>query len=302
MNTFSTNELVFLVLAFIVLAGLSFSILHRLFFLVFRMGDYKLKLQRYNDMVFESQLEGAKPQNDFIIKICAPFTVFFQSFLKPRNIKETDRLITLAGWYGKITGLQFKILSILIKLFGLAVFVFTAVIGSWIIGVIIFLGCFFLPGFYLSSHAHDNEKKLIAGFPQFVRVVVGFLEYNPLPVAVQKAIPHCSKCWQDILTRFCAKVETTNDVKASLEWLRNEAPIPVVTNFVDTATDTLDLGGSVREAFDTQIADVERTMQEIYIGIVNTRENLTLITSVLLLLATLAVVAYPAVKGIMEIL
>lgn len=236
-----------------------FFLARSLFILVFSMENYNVHRKRLKQLQFNNKKEEME-MSELIDKVTKPVIRHILPRLKPKDLDQLERDLKMAKWEKNFTPIQYRALSLTLKIAGLvlgfllynAVAPFLGIL--W--GVLLIFGLDFL----LRNSKNNRKQKLIADFPDFIRITEGYLTANVgFSQAVAESIKYVGEEWKPILQNFVVECDVKS-IDEALENLRNDVDLFEVREFVALVKLTLEQGGSASESFSAQ-ADKIREMQ-----------------------------------------
>ena len=151
----------------------------------------------------------------------------------------------------------------------------------------------FLMDFLYKSDLKSKNAILFSDFPDFIRIVSGYLVANmPLVQAIEESIKYVSEDWRPILSQFIVDCNSRG-VDAALEGLRNTVNIFEVREFVALVRLTLEQGGDAKESFIEQADKVAEMQKDMFIIKIGKRKTMATIVQFPCLLITMAILALP---------
>lgn len=263
------------------------------------LENYNMHKKRFKQMQKNKQKEDAD-LSGFVDAVTKPIIQHIFSRLKPRNLDELERQLTMAKWRKNMNPIQFRAIDLLLKFLGL--FFGTLLWNESNFIAIVWGGVLFFGFSFLMKNSYNNRKdRLIIDFPDFIRVTEGYLSANlPFAKAVTEAIRYVGPEWRPILQQFAVDIEISGADQA-LNKLKKEVDIFEVREFVALIRLTLEQGGDAGSSFRAQ-AEKIREMQLDMIAIkIGKRQMMGVILQGPLLLAAMAVFGLPTVGAMMNL-
>ncbi|PLS19684.1 hypothetical protein CVD28_04530 [Bacillus sp. M6-12] len=245
---------------FAIVAVISMFFLARsLFILVFSMENYNVHRKRLKQLQFNNKKEDME-MNELIDKVTKPVIRHLLPRLKPKNLEQLERDLKMAKWEKNFTPIQYRALSITLKIAGLvlgfALYNLIAPFMGILWGVVLFFGL----DFFLRNSKNNRKALLVADFPDFIRITEGYLSANvSFSQAVAESIKYVGEEWKPILQNFVVQCDVKS-IDEALDSLREDVDLFEVREFVALVKLTLEQGGSASESFNAQ-ADKIREMQ-----------------------------------------
>ena len=274
--------------------------------LVIGFSDYqvsKSRLKQFQKGTKEAQA-SMKDQiisiTDIVKQRIFPMVQSMLPSLRVENVEQRDKNLKFIGWDDTFTAESFLATSIGLKIVGIVLIIF-GVIFYFLMNDIKFLAVFgllgvtaiFLLDFLYNSDVKNKNSILFADFPDFVRIVSGYLIANmPLVQAIEESIKYVSEDWRPILSQFIVDCNSRG-VDAALEGLRNTVNIFEVREFVALVRLTLEQGGDAKESFVEQADKVAEMQKDMFIIKIGKRKTMATIVQFPCLLITMAILALP---------
>jgi Flp pilus assembly protein TadB len=272
-----------------------FFLAKNLFVLVFSMENYNVHRKRLKQLQFKSKKEEAD-MGELIDKVTKPVILHVLPKLKPRNLEQLERDLKMAKWDKHFSPVQYRALSLTLKVLGLVIGLLLYNASSMI--AFIWAGVLIFGLDFLFKNAKNNRKdKLVADFPDFIRITEGYLSANvPFSQAVAESIKYVGDEWKPILQNFVVE----SDVKSigeALEGLKHDVDLFEVREFVALVKLTLEQGGNASDSFSAQ-ADKIREMQLDMIALkIGRRQMMGIAIQAPLLLCNLLVFGLPTIAS-----
>jgi Flp pilus assembly protein TadB len=273
-----------------------FFLARSLFILIFSMENYNVHRKRLKQLQFNNKKEDME-MTELIDKVTKPVIRHIFPKLKPRNLEQLERDLKMAKWDKNFTPIQYRALSLTLKVVGLVagVLLYTAVAPFMGIlwGVLLIFGMDFL----LRNSKNNRKAKLIADFPDFIRITEGYLSANvSFSQAVAESIKYVGEEWKPILQNFVVECDVKS-IDEALESLRTDVDLFEVREFVSLVKLTLEQGGSASESFSAQ-ADKVREMQLDAMALkIGKRQMMATALQAPLLLCIMAIMGLPMVES-----
>jgi len=272
-----------------------FLLARNVFNIIFAMENYNMHKKRLKQLQFSKKKEEADV-SDLIDKVTKPVILYVLPKLKPRNLDQLERDLRMAKWDKFFSPIQYRALSITLKVIGIVV---GALLYSQSIPIaIVWAGLLiFLMDFLMRNTVKNIKSNLLRDFPDFIRITEGYLSANlTFADAVEESIKYVGEDWVPILKRFVVETRMSSISKA-LEGLKKDADLFEVREFISLINLTLEQGGDASESFTAQ-ADKIREMQLDMIAMkIGKREIMSSIVQGPLLLCNILVIGLPAVSS-----
>lgn len=272
-----------------------FLLARNVFNIIFAMENYNMHKKRLKQLQFSKKKEEADV-SDLIDKVTKPVILYVLPKLKPRNLDQLERDLRMAKWDKFFSPIQYRALSITLKVIGIVV---GALLYSQSIPIaIVWAGLLiFLMDFLMRNTVKNIKSNLLRDFPDFIRITEGYLSANlTFADAVEESIKYVGEDWVPILKRFVVETRMSS-ISNALEGLKKDADLFEVREFISLINLTLEQGGDASESFTAQ-ADKIREMQLDMIAMkIGKREIMSSIVQGPLLLCNILVIGLPAVSS-----
>lgn len=284
-----------IILALVAILSL-FFLARSLFILFFSMENYNVHRKRLKQLQFNNKKEEAD-MNELIDKVTKPVIRHVLPKLKPRNSEQLERDLRMAKWDKFFTPIQFRALSLTLKIVGVLAGLFLYSFVAPAIGLVWGLLLIFGLDFLLKNSKNNRKAKLIADFPDFIRITEGYLSANvPFSQAVAESIKYVGEEWKPILQNFVVECDVKS-IDEALEGLRRDVDLFEVREFVALVKLTLEQGGSASESFNAQ-ADKIREMQLDAMALkIGKRQMMATALQAPLLLSIMAIMGLPMLES-----
>ena len=166
------------------------------------------------------------------------------------------------GWDKYLDYKTYRALQIFFSCIGLVLF-FIVVSSSPVFGLIILALSAILMPYLLINEVKDTKMKLLAEFPDFIRITQGYLTSGLTFVyALESALRFLGPEWQGFITDLVVDIKLTN-TKDALERFKRKIDLQEVREFVAIIVLALDQGGDVKDAFEAQAGNIQFMLQDI---------------------------------------
>lgn len=224
--------------------------------------------------------------------------------LKVESLEQRERDLKFIGWDDTFTPETFVATSIILKIVGVALFLLLPLLypllGLYALLVVGAGGfcCIFLLDMMYNSEQKTKNENLFADFPDFVRIVSGYLTANmPLVKAIEESIKYVSDDWKHILGQFIVDCESKG-TSVALEGLRDSVNIFEVREFVALVRLTLEQGGEAKESFAAQAEKVAEMQKDQFILKIGKRKMYATVCQGPSLLLTMVVLMVPTLMSV----
>ncbi|MFF2531577.1 type II secretion system F family protein [Brevibacillus sp. NPDC058079] len=264
-----------------------------LLMMLFSMENYNVHRKRLKQLKFQKKKEDADI-SEIIDTVTKPVIMHVFSRYKPKRLDEIDAQLKMSKWDKHFTPIQYRALNLLLKALGVIAFLLLAN-ASMTMACIWAVALIFGLDFLFKNSINNRKEKLIADFPDFIRITEGYLSANvPFSKAVSESIKYVGDEWKPILQRFVIDCELKN-INEALEGLKREVDMFEVREFVALVKLNLEQGGDAKDSFSAQ-ADKIREMQMDMIAIkIGKRQTMGIVLQGPLLLCNLLVFGLPTV-------
>ncbi|WPS85483.1 hypothetical protein SMD22_00035 (plasmid) [Brevibacillus halotolerans] len=261
--------------------------------MLFSMENYNVHRKRLKQLKFQKKKEDAD-LSEIINTVTKPVIVHVFSRYKPKRLDEIEAQLKMAKWDKHFTPVQYRALNLLLKMIGVVSFLLL-VNASMFIACVWAVALIFGLDFLFKNSIKNRKEKLVADFPDFIRITEGYLSANvPFSKAISECIKYVGEEWKPILQRFVIDCELKN-INDALDGLKREVDMFEVREFVALVKLTLEQGGDAKDSFSAQ-ADKIREMQMDMIAIkIGKRQTMGIVLQGPLLLCNLLVFGLPTV-------
>lgn len=227
----------------------------------------------------------------------------FLPSLKVESLEQRERDLKFIGWDDTFTAETFVATSIGLKIVGVILLILGVLTKDLLglYGVLVLCGgglaCIVLLDNMYNSENKSKNEALFAEFPDFVRIVSGYLTANmPLVQAIDESIKYVSDDWKPILSQFTVDCNSKG-VNAALEGMRDTVNIFEVREFVALVRLTLEQGGEAKESFAAQAEKVAEMQKDLFILKISKRKMMATVCQGPSLLLTMVVLMVPTLMG-----
>ncbi|ADO59541.1 type II secretion system F family protein [Paenibacillus polymyxa] len=261
--------------------------------MIFSMENYSVHRKRLKQLDFKRKKEDADV-SELIDTVTKPVIRHVFSHFKPKRLDQIESQLKMAKWDKHFTAIQYRALSLLLKVVGIVCFL-VLVKASLAIALIWAIVLIFGMDFLFMNSTNNRKAKLIADFPDFIRITEGYLTANvPFAKAVSECVKYVGDEWKPILQRFVVDCELKS-LNEALDGLKRDVDMFEIREFVALVKLTLEQGGDAKDGFTAQ-ADKIRELQMDMIAIkIGKRQTMGIILQGPLLLCNLMVFGLPTV-------
>lgn len=246
-----------IILAVLAITTLCF-LAKNLFILIFSLENYNVHKKRLKQLQFNNK-KTDMDMGELVDKVTKPVIRHILPKLKPKNLDQLDRDLKMAKWDKYFSPIQYRALSLTLKIAGVIMGLLLYNISSTL-ALIWAVALIFGIDFLFRNSKKNRRDKLLADFPDFIRITEGYLSANfPFSQAVAESIKYVGEEWKPILQHFVIECDVKS-IEEALEGLKNDVDLFEVREFVSLVKLTLEQGGNASESFSAQ-ADKIREMQ-----------------------------------------
>lgn len=207
--------------------------------------------------------------------------------------------IQLAGWNG-FDPLTFTALDITLKILGVLMallFIAKSPVMALIWFVIPFVGLRFL----FKNSISDRKYKLMAEFPDFIRITQGFLCSNMTLVdALENALPYVGPTWRPIIQDFIIEANIYSQDEC-IEQLKEKVPIFEVHELWSLIQLNLEQGIDLKESFNNQALKVKGMQKEVMLNKITKRQMMATAIQAPLMLCMMGGFMLPTLSQMMNL-
>lgn len=222
-------------------------------------------------------------------------------FWSEAKVKQLKKDLKKTGWDKEATAEQFLAMSITGKILGvLSLFILPPIIG-FIMAIPFAVLFAFGPTFALSNEKKNIDTKLLTEFPEFIRIVQGYLSIDqPFVTCVERSLKFVGPIWRPLLEEFIVLCNT-RDVDSALAWLKQEVDIFEVNEFISMIRLSLEQGGDAKKSFEEQAEKVHEILQDIIMLKIENRKSMSILIQAPLLLCCFVSFGLPVFGQLMSI-
>ena len=155
--------------------------------------------------------------------------------------------------------------------------------------------CIFGLEYWMTSTVKSIKEELFAEFPDFIRIVSGYLSADiPLVQSISDSIRYVGDAWDPILKTFVIDCENKS-IDFALERMRDTVDLFEVKEFISLIRLTLEQGGNAKEGFLAQADKIEELQKSQLIIKVGKRKMMGTVAQAPLLLLNMVIIAVPTV-------
>lgn len=265
-----------------------------LFSLMFAMENYNVHKKRLKQLKFQKKQD--MDSAELVDMITKPAIKYILPRLKPKDLEQLTHDLRMAKWDKNMTAVQFRALSLTLKIVGILMFLIlknASLIFALVWGVVLVFGIDVL----FNNSLSNRKTKLLSDFPDFIRITEGYLSAGmPFAEAVSKSIKYVGPEWQPILQKFVVEC-STRSINDALDTLKKDIDMFEVREFVALVKLTLEQGGDAKDGFSAQadkIRDIQLDMIALKIG---RRQMFGIAIQAPLLICNLLVFSLPTISA-----
>lgn len=220
------------------------------------------------------------------------------------NYAEIKKNLEFIGWDDTFTpesfvGAVWGLRCISIPIF---IFAFTQSMPVNVIIMVFGVACAFGLEYWVKSTVKSLNDELFAEFPDFIRIVSGYLSADiPLVQSITDSIKYVGSAWSPILKTFVIDCENKS-VDFALERMKNTVDLFEVKEFVSLIRLTLEQGGNAKEGFLSQAEKIAELQKNQFVLKVGKRKMYGQVAQMPLLLVNMIVLALPTLMDALDML
>ena len=155
---------------------------------------------------------------------------------------------------------------------------------------------------WLKSNVKNLNDELFSEFPDFIRIVSGYLSADiPLVQSITDSIKYVGEAWNPILKTFVIDCENKS-VDYALERMKNTVDLFDVKEFVSLIRLTLEQGGNAKDGFLAHADKIAELQKNQFVMKVGKRKMMGQIIQMPLLLINMVVLALPTLMNALDML
>lgn len=213
------------------------------------------------------------------------------------DMVQLKRDLILADWDDTFTPESFISCVWALRVVGIIMFPFGLIAVGKMKVVILILSvvCIFGLEYWMTSTVKSIKEELFAEFPDFIRIVSGYLSADiPLVQSISDSIRYVGDAWDPILKTFVIDCENKS-IDFALERMRDTVDLFEVKEFISLIRLTLEQGGNAKEGFLAQADKIEELQKSQLIIKVGKRKMMGTVAQAPLLLLNMVIIAVPTV-------
>lgn len=254
-----------------------------------RANQLRKEIDRKNNNTVETIERMVKPVQYHVL----PRLARFLPSLSVEGQEQLKKDLALAGWDDTFTPQSYVATTVILKIMGIAaipvvLFVTKGIAMIW--GFVICACAMFLLDSMFRGDLKNKSEALFAEFPDFIRVVSGYLSADiPFVDSIRDSVQYVGPAWRPLLKQLVVDCETKSTMDA-LNTLKDTIDIFEVKEFISLVKLTLEQGGDIKDGF-AQQADKINSMRRnaMYIKIGKRKTMSTIIQFPLLIINTVIV-------------
>ncbi|MFJ8531407.1 type II secretion system F family protein [Bacillus sp. NPDC094106] len=280
---------------FMILGTICFLFFVRnIFMFLFSTENYSTHKKRLKQLEFNNNIDLTEDEQTraFVEKITRPVLRYIIPKMKIRNMDELEKDLKMTKWDKYFNASQYMAMNVTLKIIGVVALVLLIPV-SIPFALIWFTAFFFLFGFLFNNSVKENKAKLLAGFPDFIRITRGYLSAGiPFTQAVEGSIPYVGEAWRPLLQEFIVNCDI-HSVEEAIDKLREKVDIFAVRELLSLVRLNLEQGADVRESFERQIDKVREMQLEAIMNKIAKRQLLAMALQGPLLLTLIGAFGLP---------
>lgn len=280
---------------FMILGTICFLFFIRnIFMFLFSTENYSTHKKRLKQLQFNNKEDLTEDEQTraFIEKITRPVLKYVVPKMKVRDTKELEKDLKLAKWDRYFNPSQYIAMNITLKIIGVIALILLIPV-SIPFALIWFSAFFFLFGFLFNNSVKEAKEKLLAGFPDFIRITGGYLSADiAFTKAVEGSIPYVGESWRPLLQEFIVNCDI-HSVEKAIDKLKDEVDVFAVKELLSLVRLNLEQGVDVRESFERQIDKVRELQLESIMNKIAKRQLLAMALQGPLLLTLIGAFGLP---------
>lgn len=213
------------------------------------------------------------------------------------DMAQLKRDLILANWDDTFTPESFIACVWALRVIGVCALPF-GLIFTDTFRILIIIGsvvCIIGLEWWLNSSVKGVKDELFAEFPDFIRIVSGYLSADiPLVQSITDSIKYVGDAWEPILKTFVIDCENKS-VDFALERLRSTVDLFEVKEFVSLVRLTLEQGGNAKDSFLDQADKIEELQKSQLVLKVGKRKMMGQMVQAPLLLVNMVIIAMPTI-------
>lgn len=227
-----------------------------------KVENYGVYRKREKQLKFEKREKFNTQTEELIHKSTAPILKIFGGLIGDKKKDKIEKDLAFVGWDKYLDYKTYRALQIFFSCVGLLLF-FVFVSHSSVFAIILLVLSFVFIPYLLSNEVKDTKMKLLAEFPDFIRITQGYLSSGLTFVyALESSLRFLGPEWQGFITDLVVDIKLTN-TKDALERFKQKIDLQEIREFVAIVVLALDQGGDVKDAFESQAGNIQFMLQDI---------------------------------------
>lgn len=219
------------------------------------------------------------------------------------DMAQLKRDLVLANWDDTFTPESFIGCVWALRLIGVCAFPFVLLLTSGsvkIVGICVCVALLMGLEWWLNSTIKSIKDELFSEFPDFIRIVSGYLSADiPLVQSITDSIKYVGDAWEPILKTFVIDCENKS-VDYALERMKSTVDLFEVKEFVSLVKLTLEQGGNAKDSFLDQADKIEELQRNQLVLKVGKRKMMGQLVQAPLLLINMVIIALPTLSQALE--
>jgi len=213
------------------------------------------------------------------------------------DMVQLKRDLILADWDDTFTPESYVSCVWALRVIGVCILPFGLIFSGGLKIALLITGaiCIFGLEYWMTSSVKTVKDELFAEFPDFIRIVSGYLSADiPLVQSISDSIKYVGDAWDPILKTFIIDCENKS-IDFALERMKNTVDLFEVKEFISLIRLTLEQGGNAKEGFLDQADKIEELQKQQLVMKVGRRKMMGTVAQAPLLLLNMVIMAVPTV-------
>ena len=287
-----------IILIILVGAFVAYLFSRSVFTVLFSMQNEGIHRERLKQL---QSHEGEKDDSaaQLVNTLTKPIVTYLLPKMKPFDNEQLAKDLKFAGWDHIMDPMQYRAMSILLKIIGVVAFIAVYPISPFF-AVIIFGLFFFLYGFLFRNSISEKKNALFHQFPDFIRIIQGYLMAGiPLTKAVEETIPYVGDDWKPYLKDFVLNCNIYSAPEA-IDMLCEEVDIFEIREFFSLIKLNLEQGINIKESFESQSQKVAEMQMEVFLNKIGRRQMMSKLVQAPLILCMFVSAGMPTFYSMMN--
>lgn len=280
-----------------------FFFMKNLLQLIFKRENDDIHRKRFKELNFEGTRIGQSQDEEtkaFLNKVTEPIIRYILPKMKYSDPEKLQRDLKFVEWDKFMNATQFRALDIILKVVGVIAFAILINVNT-LFAIVWFALPFFGLKFFLSNSVNNKKDKIFSGFPEFIRLVQGYLTAEMTLVdSIENTIEFVNDDWKPYLRRFAITARISS-VRDAIYEMQQDIDIFEVRELLSLIRVSLDQGIDIKESFESQTEKVRGMQMEVTMGKIEKRKMMGTFIQAPLLLTILVAFALPTLDAMMAI-